>query len=61
MDKVARLTGLSGGQWNHGKTYAGSQAIGMGVLQHEVDGGDRRLPELGDHEVHEAAGPVGML
>lgn len=61
MGKVARLTGPSGGQWSHEKTYAGSQAVGMDVLPHEVDGGDRRLPELGDREVHEAAGPVGML
>lgn len=61
MEKVARMRGLSGGQWSHEKMYAGSQAVGMDVLRQEVDGGDRRLPELGDREVHEAGGSVGML
>ena len=61
MEKVARMRRLSGGQWSHDKTYAGSQAIGMDVLRYEVDGGDGRLPELGVREVHEAAGSVAML
>ena len=61
MEKVARLTGLPAGQWSHKKTYAGSQVVGMDGVRYEADGGDRRLPELGDREIHEAAGSVGML
>lgn len=61
VEKVARVRGLSGGQWSQDKTYAGSQAVGLDGLQHEVEGGDRRLPELGDREINEVEGPRGML
>lgn len=61
MEGVARMKGPSGGQWNHEKTYAGSQALGMDGLWHEVEGGGRRVPELGDREAREAEGSGGML
>ena len=56
MERVARETGWTGGQWGHEKAPAGSYAHGIkGVRRIEVDG-DGRLPELGDGQVHEAGG-----
>lgn len=54
--RMANGTGQSGGQWGHEKTYAGSQAFGTNGLRYEAEGGERRMPELGDGEIHEAGG-----
>ena len=55
-ERVVGDPGMSGGQWRHEKAYAGSQAYDMNGLRHEVESGERRMPELGDGEVHEAGG-----
>lgn len=56
VGRVVRGAGQSGGQWGYEKAYAGSQAHGMDGLRHEAESGERRIPELGDGEVHEAGG-----
>lgn len=54
--RMAKETGQSGGQWGHEKSYAGSQVYRMNGSRHEAVGGERRMPELGDGEIHEAGG-----
>lgn len=60
MERVARETGRSSGQWGHEKSFAGSDAYGMKHLRHEAEGGGRRIQELGDGEVHEAGAGGGL-
>ena len=56
VERVVRETGRSGGQWDREKSHARLQTQGVNVLPHEVEVGDRRMPELGHREVHEAGG-----